>query len=259
MSLTDDELAKTGVMAKKVPGGTLLLPPGVKPSVKNPQLPNISNTDSDIREMITSGLNEAADVTTGTASGTFASIKATRGPMSDRISDEVAYFERFLRFDFWGSIFFLKAAIGTFPETFTVRQAVEFKNAKPKFKNVVRRPEKLIDFSFPISETIDYEARAKAFLGSKHGPMNETVGLPNKDLATQLGFGGYGRRRLRKATEDDKYPKLVYTLDAESLQERIEGEPSRKKNQEDKGKKQGDNDDRKRGGNDDDDDDDGDE
>jgi hypothetical protein len=57
-------------------------------------------------------------------------------------------------------------------------------------------------------------------------PMNETVGLPNKDLAGQLGFGGYGRRRLRKATEDEKYPKLVYTLDAESLQERVEGEPS---------------------------------
>ncbi len=229
MSLTDEEMARTGIMAKKVPGGTLMVPPGVKPSVKNPQLPNISDSDSDIREMITSGLNESADVTTGTASGTFASIKATRGSMSDRISDEVAYFERFLRHDFWGSIFFLKSAIGAFPETIPVREAVEFKGGKPKFKSIAYRPEKLIDFSFPISETIDYESRAKAFLGSKHGPMNETVGLPNKDLSNQLGFGGYGRRRLRKATEDDKYPKLVYTLDAESLQEKTEGEPSRKK------------------------------
>jgi hypothetical protein len=100
VSMSDEERARTGIMAKKVRGGTLLLPPGVKPHVKNPQLPNISDSDSDIREMITSGLNEAADVTTGTASGTFASIKATRGPMGDRISDEVAYFERFLRFDF---------------------------------------------------------------------------------------------------------------------------------------------------------------
>lgn len=253
LSLSDEDMARTGIMAKKVPGGSLFLPPGVKPSVKNPQLPNISESDSDIREMITSGLNEAADVTTGTASGTFASIKATRGPMSDRISDEVAYFERFLRFDFWGSIFFLKSAVGAFPENFSVREAVEFKNGKPKIKSVIYRPEKLIDFSFPVSETIDYESRAKAFLGSKHGPMNETVGLPNKDLANQLGFGGYGRRRLRKATEDEKYPKLVYTLDAESLQERTEGEPSRKKKQDD-GKKQGNNSDGNDNGNDDNDD-----
>jgi hypothetical protein len=201
---------------------------GTRCLFKNPQLPNISDSDSDIREMITSGLNEAADVTTGTASGTFASIKATRGPMGDRISDEVAYFERFLRFDFWGSIFFLKSAIGAFPETISIKEAVDFKGGKPKFKTIARRPEKLIDFSFPISETIDYESRAKAFLGSKHGPMNETVKLPNQDLSNQLGFGGYGRRRLRKATEDERYPKLVYTLDAESLQEKTEGEPSRK-------------------------------
>ena len=226
ISLSDEDRAKTGIMAKKVPGGTLLVPPGVKASVKNPQLPNISDSDTDIREMITSGLNEAADVTTGTASGTFASIKATRGPMSDRISDEVAYFERFLRFDFWGNIFFLKSAIGAFPETIPVREAVEFKNGKPIFKNIPRRPEKLIDFSFPISETTDYESRTKAFLGSKHGPMNETMGLPNSDLANQLGFGGYGKRRLRKAMEDEKYPKLIYSLDAESLQEKVESEPS---------------------------------
>jgi hypothetical protein len=44
-----------------------------------------------------------------------------------------------------------------------------------------------------------------------------------------LGFGGYGRRRLRKAMEDERYSKLVYTLDAELLQEKTESKPSRKK------------------------------
>ena len=35
--------------------------------------------------------------------------------------------------------------------------------------------------------------------------------------------------RLRKATEDENYPELVYSVDAESLQEKIEGEPKKKK------------------------------
>lgn len=227
--LSDEDRAKTGIMAKKVPGGSLVVPPGVKIEVKNPQLPNISNQDTDILQMMTSGLNEAADVTTGTASGTFASIKATRGPMSDRTSDEIAYFDRFLRFDFWRSIFFLRSSVTDFPKTFKVREAVGFKNKEPVMKEVEKRPEKLIDISYPVSETIDYEGRSKAFLGAKHGPINETLGVPNKDIAQRMGIGGYGRARLRKATEDELYPDLVYTLDAEGLQEKVEAEPGNKK------------------------------
>jgi hypothetical protein len=246
LKLSDSDKRKTAILAKKTPGSSLVLPPGMDVVCVNPNLTSIKDQDTDILQMVTSGLDEASDVTTGTSSGTFASVKASRGPMSDRTSDEAAYFERFLRYDFWGSVFFLKSAIGKFKEFIMVEEAVGFKRTgkkipgteddiiEPVFRDVKKRPEMLIDISFPVSETVDYETRAKALMGTKHGPLSETVGLSKKEISSRLGFGGYGRQRLRKATEDRKYPPLIYTADAESIQEKKEGnitesKPSNKK------------------------------
>jgi len=231
LALDDTDRRKTGVMQEITPGSRLVLPPGMKVQPENPNLTSIKEQDTDIFHMVSSGLNEAEDVTTGAAKGTFASVKASRGPMSDRISDEVAYWDRFLKFDFWGSIFFLRAAIDKFQKTFIVEEAIDFnENKEPVLKGVKRRPEKLIEIQYPVSETIDYESRARAFLGVKHGPFSPSIGVPNSEVARRLGMGGYGRMRLQKATEDEKYPELVYEqgVDAESLQETVEGEPSKK-------------------------------
>ena len=57
LALPPDERKRTGVYQKKTPGGSLILPPGMKVDVKNPNLPKISDTDTDILHMITSGLN----------------------------------------------------------------------------------------------------------------------------------------------------------------------------------------------------------
>lgn len=221
LSLSEEDKKKTGIMAKKTPGGTLVLPPGMKLTAVNPNLPKISESDTDILHMVTSGLNEPEDVSTGQAKGTFASVKASRGPMSDRISDEIAYFDRFLKYDFWGSIFFLKSQIaGTdFPETFKVRRAIGFKGKKPIMQEVERRPELLIEISYPTSEMLDNESRAKAFLGVKHGSLNDTLGIPNSKIANELGIGNYHKQRLEYETEKEKYPDLIPTMDAESMQE----------------------------------------
>lgn len=223
LKLSDEERRKTGIMSKKTPGGTLVLPPGMKINCLNPNLTSIKDQDTDILHMVTSGLDEAADVTTGVASGSYASTKATRAPMSDRISDDIAYFERFLRYDFWGNVFFLKQGLGAMKQTFKTRRAIKFNSkGEPVFGNIKVLPEQLIDFSFPTSETTDVETLSKAFLGTKHGPLAETMGIPISKLATMMGFGGYGRLRLQKATEDDMYPELIYTADAESIQEKAE-------------------------------------
>jgi hypothetical protein len=225
VSLSEEDRKKTGVMAKIKPGSRLFLPPGMEVTAKNPNLPRISDADTDIMQMITSGLNEPSDVTTGTVGGTFASVKATRGPMADRTSDEVAYFDRFYRHDFWGSIFYLKSVVSNFPKTFGVEEAIGFKDREPVMKTVRKSPELLIDISHPVSESVDLESRSKAILGVKHGPLTESIGLPGSRAAGLLGVGGYGRNRLRKATEDARYPPVVYSVDAESVQEKAEGEP----------------------------------
>ena len=249
LKLSDADRKKTGIMAKKTPGSTLVTPPGITLSCINPKLGQIKDQDTDIMQMVTFGLDEASDVTTGTASGPFSSVKASRGPMTDRISDEAAYFSRFLRHDFWSSIFFLKNKLNAMDEFFMVNEAVSFTAKQedvlqadgtkkkewvpePVYKEKKKRPEMLVDVSFPISETLEMEGRAKATLGTKHGPLSETLGIPKEACAERIGFGGYPRQRLKKATEDRNYPKLVYTVDAESIQEKNEAEPGKAKKKE---------------------------
>jgi hypothetical protein len=227
LMMSDSDRAKTGIMATIVPGSRLILPPGMKIEAKNPQLTNISESDTDILQMASSGLNEPMDVMQGSLNSTFASAKASRGPMSDRTSDEIAYFDRFYKYDFWGSIFFLKQIVAKFPKTFSSEEAYAFKNGKPQFKTMQRPPERLVEICYPISETIDLAERVRAVSGVKHGPLSESVGIPQSTAAKKIGFGGYGYGRLKKATEDKKYPPLVYTVDAESLQETKEGEPKK--------------------------------
>ena len=229
LKLSDADRAKTGITAKKTPGSTIVLGPNMDMIAVNPTLPNISDSDTDILHQVTSGLNEEEGVTTGKSTAPFASVQASRGPMSDRVSDEIAYFERFARYDFWGNIFFLKSKINNFPERFKVREAVRFKNKKPIFEEIEKRPEQLIDINFPMSEINDVEARARAYYGVKHPALSDSAGMPNSELIRKLGFGNYRKLRLAYETEKEKYPDLVLPIDQESWQETKEAEPARDK------------------------------
>jgi hypothetical protein len=233
LALSDEEKKKTGILAKKTPGGTLILPPGMKLEVKNPQLPNISDTDTDILQMATSGLGEPADVTTGSAKGTFASVKMSRGPWSDRTSDEIAYFDRFQKYDFWSSIFFLRSAVSDFPKTFKINMAVGFgDNGDPIFKKVDRKPEQLIEIAYPISEAVDFEKKVKGLLGVKHASLHDILGIPHSSIANIIGFGNWKTLMLRKETEKKNFPKVMSSMEIEmeSAQEKaIEGKTQKNK------------------------------
>jgi len=235
LQMSDEDRRKTGIAGAKSPGTSIVTGPDLKTHVHNPNLPSISGSDTDIMAQVTSGLNESEDVTTGSLNATFASAKASRGPMSDRTSDEIAYFDRFLIHDFWSGVFFLKSQVSNFPRVFRVKEAVDYKNRKPVFKIKKKRPEQLIEISFPTSEVNDAEARARAFFGSKHASLHDTAGLPMSKLVKKMGFGNYRRDRLQYETEKEKYPDLPLTLDAESEQEKKQAEPSKdtlKKNKE---------------------------
>jgi hypothetical protein len=244
LSLTDEQRRKTGIGAKKVPGSTLVLPFGMEIEAKNPQLPKISDSDTDILDMVVSGLNESSGVTMGTSKSSYSSEKAGRGPMSDRLSDEIALFDTFLKYDFWGSIFFLRSKLDTkFPAKFPRKEVVDFKKTKkkeqnpitgeeeekdefkPVFKTVEYAPERLIEINYPSSEIVDVESRARAFLGVKHGSTYDVLGIPNAEIAKKLGFGNYHKLRLRHATEQEQYPELIQNVDQESFQEKTQAEP----------------------------------
>jgi hypothetical protein len=239
LAMSDEDREKTGVMAKKTPGSTMVLPPGMEMQVINPNLPRISEQDTDVLDMVSSGLNEPEDIMMNRNKGSFATVKATRGPMSDRTSDELAYFQRFWLYDFWSSVFYLRSHLTDFPKQFKVKRAIGFdEKQEPIFKDTLKNPEFLTSIIFPTSESIDYEARAKGMLGTKHGPLSETLGVPMSTVSERMGFPAYGVQRLRKAEQDEKYPELIYTADAESIQEKAEGEPKQEKNKKQPKKKE---------------------
>ena len=219
LKLTDEQKQSTGLYAKKTPGGTLVLPPGISIECKNPNLPKISEADTDIMHMVTSGLNKPEDMVTGVTKGsTFSGIKASRGPQSDRTADEIAYFERFLRYDFWRGIFFLRSSVTDFPTEFEVQEATEFVDKEPKMQTLVKKIHKLITFEFPTSEVTDAEAKARAYLGVKHPSVIEVLGIPREDVAKKLGFGSYKKKRLLYSTEAETLPDLPTTAELETQQ-----------------------------------------
>ena len=213
LKMTDEQKSQTGLTAKKVPGGTIITPPGMKLSCQNPQLSSISEQDTDIMHMVTSGLNKPEDMVTGQTKGdTFSGIKASRGPQADRMKDELAYWERFLRFDFWRSIFFLRSImVPDFKLEYKIKKTVDFKNKKAVSKPVTMEAHELLDFSFPQSEIVDVEAKARAFLGVNHQSVCETLGIPKSNVAEKLGFPGYKTLRYVNQTEEDSLPELPLT------------------------------------------------
>ena len=216
LKMTPEQRAETGLTAKKTPGGTLILPPGIQINVKNPDLPSISEQDNDIMHMITSGLNKPEDMVTGQTKGdTFSGVKASRGPQSDRTQDQIAYFERFLRYDFWRGVFVLKNKMVGFKLQYKINEAFDFIDKEPKFKKVNRFAWDLIDFDFPTSEISDVEAKARAYLGVKHPSIVEVLGIPRGVVAKKLGFGSYWKKRLQFETENEELPDLPSTAELE--------------------------------------------
>jgi len=220
LKMTEDQKKDTGLFAKKKPGGTIVLPPGITLECKNPNLARISDADTDIMGMVISGLNRPEDMVTGATKGsTFSGVNASRGPQADRIQDQIAYFEKFLRYDFWRPIFYLKSIVSDFKITYKVKEVIEFKDKEPVVKNVDKDVHDLIYIEFPVSEVTDLVGKASALLGVKHPSLVETLGIPREDVAKKLGFGNYRKKRLQLATEDEKFPKLLSTVEAESLQQ----------------------------------------
>lgn len=229
LSMTEEERKKTGIMQAKDPGGTIVLPPGMKINVANPKLSNISDTDTDIMQMVTSGLQKPAEQVLGDYKSTYASVKASQGPQGDRTNDELHYFKTFLMYNFWRPILYLKSlAIPEFKYYKISRDVVSFKDGEPVFGRVKKPAYKLVDINLPVSRLEDIESIAKALLGSKHASIADTLGIPKRRIAARMGFTNYGSLRKEKAWEDEAYPETLSVDDEESVQEKQEAEPGKK-------------------------------
>lgn len=219
LSMTDEERDKAGLMGKKVPGGTIMLPPGFTIECINPKLASITNQDDDILKMISAGLNTPDDIMTGSSKGTtYSGTKMSRGPVSDRIQDTVADLERFMINTFWRSTLWLNSKVQDVNWEIKLNKAYKFEDGKPKFKKKIYQLHETVEICFPVSEMGDIEAKARALLGVKHGPVTETLGISNREVARRLGFQNYHSQRLAYATEEEEYPELATAALIESAQ-----------------------------------------
>ena len=229
LAMTDQQRKETGITAAKTPGATFITPPGFDLNVKNPMLSKITDEDVDIRNMISAGLNEPSDVTFSESRSTFASVNASRGPFTERIEDEVEQWTNFWVFDFWANVFFVLSKVAGFPESFKTKECIGFDdNKKPKIEEVERSPEEMIRVEVPIGEVSDIEAKARAYLGVKHGPVSDTLGISKGFVAEKLGIRNYRRERQRYEAEKEEFPELPLMIDSESAQEKKEAEPGKK-------------------------------
>ncbi len=226
LNLSEEERKKTGIMHPKDPGGTLVMPPGMRLECVNPKLTSISDQDTDIMQMVSSGLQKPQDVMLGDYRSSYASVKASQGPQGDRINDELHYLKLFLTYDFWRPICWLRSlAKPDFKFYRSVEEVVDFKNKEPVKKRVKKEVYKLIDICFPTSRIEDIESISKALLGSKHASIADTLGIPRSIIAQRLGFNNYQSMRKMKATEDETLPETLSVMDQEAAQEKKEAEP----------------------------------
>lgn len=230
MQMSKEDQDMTGLLGPKEPGCTMVAPPGFKVSLKSNQLPQIKESDSDILELITSGLNIPSDVLTGTSSGkNFGSVKASRGPWSDRIVDAQHVFKTFLRDRYWRSVFVLLTKVYGFPSAFSVEEPVDFKDGEAVWKAVKREPYELVSFSMPVFSAGELSELRSLYLGVKSGSLDDALGVSRALIARKLGISDYKGELLRHALEEKKYPKptKLGASDYESAQEKELEKPSR--------------------------------
>jgi len=155
--------------------------------------------------------------------------------MVEKTSDEVEYWHKFLRYDLWGNIFFLKEKISSFKNSYFVNEVVGFDDKKkPIKKRIKKSAADLLLITSPISEIGDIESKVKALFGVKHASLKDVAGLPIEELVKRLGFNNYRKLRLDAETEKLNYPELLSVMDAESFQEgQLETKPNPKKGESD--------------------------
>ena len=115
------------------------------------------------------------------------------------------------------------STVSDFPKMFKTETVVGFKDGEPVIKKIPREPHYLVEFSFPTSEMVEMESRARALLGVKHGSLPDVLGIPYSEIARKIGFGNYSSLRRRQALEEKMFPELMKAVDQEAMQETAPG------------------------------------
>lgn len=225
--MTPEQKKQTGLYGHKAPGSLIIPPPGFGIECKAPQLTNITGSDNDIREMMGAGLKQPMDVVTGNAEGkNFGSVKASRGPWSDRILGGQSYFRSWCVHDVWRQILFLHQKLYGLTENFEVREAVRYEEKKPIFEIVSKEAWECISVNLPMFTSGNLTDLRGLYLGSKPAGLSELFGVSKELILSKLGISDYHQERLRRETEQSEYPETMPEgMSGEQFQEDQLGRP----------------------------------
>lgn len=219
-ALDPERRAQMGLEKPKKTGATVISPPGSTMKAISPQLPSLSGQDTDIKEAMVGGLNQPSDAVTGTSDGTYASVKASRGPWGARMQDVQEEYRKFLVHDLYGNILTIHRMIFKLKKTHTGKKVVGFdSDRKPILKTRALRMDDLVLVDLPLFDAGDFEKLVKAWLGTKHPGAANALGISNAYVAARMGIQNYGKQRRAFETEQEMYPPLKKEADQEATQE----------------------------------------
>lgn len=240
MKMTAEEKAATGLTKPPSPGDRVFSMPGMTvTTISNNQGKAGSGESLDLRNMLVSGMDAPSDVITSDLSqGNRSSNQQTRSPYADTAESLQVKFERLFKYGLWAHIFKIKSLMDeSFREDIKVDVPVDFEEKKEKAKidgmpeetvmkvKTQKRKRKafhFIDVTFPVLNIQDMEGLSSGLLGSKHGSVIESLGVPPSRVAERMGFKGYRKLRLQNALEEEQYPKRIPLDQQEKV---MEGKP----------------------------------
>ncbi len=238
--MTDEERLATGLTRPPAPGDRVFSMPGMSINTVSSNQGKMGSGESvDLRNMLVSGMDAPPDVVTSDLSqGNRSSSQQTRSPYADTAEALQVKFERLFKFGLWAHIFKIKSLMDdSFREDIKIDSPIDFMEEKEssdvagaplkdvkkaKTQKRKRKAFHFVDVTFPVLNIQDMEGLATGLLGSKHGSVIETLGIPPSLVAERMGFKGYRKLRLQHALEEDQYPDRMPLDEQEAA---IEGKP----------------------------------
>jgi len=208
-SLTPEKKRETGLLQTLRPGDRLLLPPGIKGTIQNPNLPKLSGDDEDLLKWMATAANTPYDIFASDSKGpTYASTKSSRPFYMDYINDWQGFTETFFIMDFFRFAFWVKSKLDKrFKYLYPIEVCTGWNNREAKFETKKIPAYKLISCNFPASQEINLGDVANGVLGSKRGDLTWHLGISKEAQAEKLGIQNYKKQLMKRAEEEKMYPK----------------------------------------------------
>jgi len=212
MKMTQVERDATGLTKPSQPGDKVFLMPGMDcNSMEHNAGKAGTGENTDVRNLLASGMDSLPDVLTADSKGsTFASIRETRNPFADVVESMQTKFSRLIKYGVLAHVLYIKSVMD---KDFQYERKVKVpydvdKDGKVKTKNIKKKAFHLVDVVMPVLNVQNMEELAKGLLGSKHGSLDKSLGIPPSVLAERMGFPDYHKMRVQEAFETEQYPKL---------------------------------------------------